>query len=319
MRIACPSCASSYDIADERVGAGRSVRCARCRDVWFAAPDAAKGALEVAAEEANGRESRAPSAPAAAGLEGGEYNWTFALEDHPAGSTANESPTDEAPPPADADTDSFELAPEAPALSAPSIVPDAPPPPAVIEHEHAPAAPRIAAEATTPDADVETFAARRVRSRAKRKRQERRAALPLVIIGLAAVLAGLFAWRKDIVRLAPQTAPLYAAVGLPVNLRGLAFDGVRTTRETSDGVSVLIVEGTIVSVSSRAVEVPRLRFAVRNAAGLEVYAWTSVPPRTVLPPGETVEFRSRLASPPADARDVVVRFFNRRDLVAGLR
>ena len=30
-------------------------------------------------------------------------------------------------------------------------------------------------------------------------------------------------------------------------------------------------------------------------------------------------FRSRLASPPADGHDVQVRFFTRRDAVAGLR
>jgi hypothetical protein len=34
-------------------------------------------------------------------------------------------------------------------------------------------------------------------------------------------------------------------------------------------------------------------------------------------PGERMSFRSRLASPPADSKDVVVRFFSRRDLEAG--
>ena len=36
-------------------------------------------------------------------------------------------------------------------------------------------------------------------------------------------------------------------------------------------------------------------------------------------PGESLAFRSRLASPPPDAREVLVRFFNRRDLVAGIQ
>jgi hypothetical protein len=80
-----------------------------------------------------------------------------------------------------------------------------------------------------------------------------------------------------------------------------------------------VVEGNIASASTRAVEVPRLRFSVRNRSGQEVYAWTALPTRTVLAPGETLPFRSRLASPPPDARDVLVRFFNRRDLVAGLK
>ncbi len=63
----------------------------------------------------------------------------------------------------------------------------------------------------------------------------------------------------------PQTASLYAAIGLPVNLRGLTFADVTTATETHDGVPVLVVEGTIVSASPRIVEVPRLRFSVRNA------------------------------------------------------
>jgi hypothetical protein len=44
-----------------------------------------------------------------------------------------------------------------------------------------------------------------------------------------------------------------------------------------------------------------------------------MPARSVLAPGETLAFRSRLASPPPDTGEVLVRFFNRRDLVAGVK
>ena len=44
-----------------------------------------------------------------------------------------------------------------------------------------------------------------------------------------------------------------------------------------------------------------------------------MPSQPVLEPGETLPFRSRLASPPGEGRDVQVRFFTRRDAVAGLR
>ena len=53
------------------------------------------------------------------------------------------------------------------------------------------------------------------------------------------------------------------------------------------------------------VEVPRLRFAVRNASGNEIYTWTALPAKSVLAPGETLAFRSRLASPPRETHDVV--------------
>jgi hypothetical protein len=165
--------------------------------------------------------------------------------------------------------------------------------------------------------DIETFAARRA---ARRRRRYRLSlpALPTAILALLVLDAALIGWRADVVRAAPQTASLYAAIGLPVNLRGLAFTAVTTAVETGDGVQVLVVEGTIASVSKRMVDVPRLRFSVRNAAGQEIYAWTALPTRNLLTPGETLPFRSRLASPPAEARHVLVRFFNRRDLVAGI-
>jgi len=82
---------------------------------------------------------------------------------------------------------------------------------------------------------------------------------------------------------------------------------------------VLIVEGTIVNVTTRSLEVPRLRFALRNSAGHEVYAWTAQPGKPTLGSGNGLAFRTRLASPPADGRDVIVRFFNRRDVTAGLQ
>ena len=113
-------------------------------------------------------------------------------------------------------------------------------------------------------------------------------------------------------------APLYAAVGLPVNVRGLVFTDVTVETQSQEGVSALLVQGTIVSTASRAVEIPRLRFAARNASGTEIYRWTALPERAVLAPGETLPFQSRLASPPSDTHDVLVRFFTRRELISGI-
>jgi hypothetical protein len=143
--------------------------------------------------------------------------------------------------------------------------------------------------------------------------------LAAIILTLFVINATIIGWRADVVRVLPQTASLFAAIGLPVNLRGLTFANVTSAKETQEEVSVLIVEGTIANTTGAPVEVPRLRLAVRNEGGGEIYAWTALPDRTVLASGETLPFRTRLASPPAEGRDVVVRFFNRRDLAsAGL-
>ena len=91
---------------------------------------------------------------------------------------------------------------------------------------------------------------------------------------------------------------------------------MRISREIEDNVAILIVDGSIVSDASGPVEVPRLRFAARDKAGQEVYTWTMLPERSILQPGEKLAFRSRLAAPPKDAQDVMVRFFTPRDVEA---
>jgi hypothetical protein len=101
---------------------------------------------------------------------------------------------------------------------------------------------------------------------------------------------------------------------MPVNLRGLAFKNVAVSGETDEGVPVMVIIGTMVAVAKEPVRVPPLRYALRSPAGVEVYAWTAQRSRPVLSPGEELPFRTRIASPPPDGRDVQVRFFNRRDL-----
>jgi predicted Zn finger-like uncharacterized protein len=142
--------------------------------------------------------------------------------------------------------------------------------------------------------------------------------LAVAVILVAVVLAAISS-RASIVRMAPNMAGLYAAIGLPVNLRGLEFKDVRTTHEVHDGIPVLVIEGEIVNIAARTVEVPRLRLAVMGEGGQEVYSWTALLPHSVLSAGESLPFRSRLASPPAEGKEVLVRFLNRIDLTANAR
>lgn len=166
--------------------------------------------------------------------------------------------------------------------------------------------------------DIESVAARRARSKRPLLRWPL-SRLPTAILALALLDTILVGWRSDVVRALPQTASFYSMLGLPVNLRGLAFDNVAIATEQHEGVPILVVEGNVVNTARKNEDVPRLKFILRNAAQHEIYSWTAVPVRASLPPGEGVGFRTRLASPPADARDVVVRFVNRRDLLASNR
>jgi predicted Zn finger-like uncharacterized protein len=134
---------------------------------------------------------------------------------------------------------------------------------------------------------------------------------------MGALAVALMVWRADVVRLLPQTAAFYRLVGAEVNLRGLKFKDVKVSSETVEGKPVLVVEGVIVGEAKKPVELPRLRFSVRDAQGAEIYAWNAVLEQPVLNPGEKAWFKSRLASPPPEGRAIDVRFFNKRDIAAG--
>ena len=280
--IVCPSCATSYMVDPASLGpSGRTVRCARCKSTWHAGGPQEKVAGFVAdvIAEAEVNEGIAPPRRQASDDFGAE-------PDAPAAALPQ-------------DTEPGEHA-ELPQGEAPPIVPagtELPPP----------------AHSFQPDDGGEVFVARRARMQERRKVKRRSSKWTAVILVLLGFNVALIGARNEVVRYFPQTASLFAAIGLPVNLRSLSFEDVKITKEERDGVPVLSVEGNIVSVAKRPVEVPRLRFAIRNSSGQEIYAWTAAAPRSILEPGEKIEFRSRLASPPAEAADVMVRFVGAND------
>ena len=155
------------------------------------------------------------------------------------------------------------------------------------------------------------------RSSAK-KRQDRPRLIAVNVI-LASIVIGAISSRSTVVSAVPDLAGLYASVGLPVNLRGLEFSGVRTTREIQDGIPVLVIEGEVANILEYPVELPRLRLSVRGPGNRELYSWTALLQCSMLSDGERISFRSRLASPPAEGREVLVRFLKRSDLTSSER
>jgi hypothetical protein len=134
---------------------------------------------------------------------------------------------------------------------------------------------------------------------------------------MALAVMAIITWRADIVRALPQTAAFFRLTGFGVNLRGLDFDNVKITTEIVGNKPVLVIEGGIIDVARKPVEIPRLRFVVRDAQGTEIYAWNAVLEQPVLNPGDRATFTSRLASPPPEGREIAVRFFQRRDIASG--
>jgi predicted Zn finger-like uncharacterized protein len=294
MHIICPHCTTSYaiDLATLGVG-GRTVRCSRCKEVWLARP-----------EDATDLTAKIP-AMAEAGEAAGDAATQWAAQAREDNSQDQETPVVDSPSisgdwPVSADG---EASPQTGEIDWPSIA----------RHDAHGAH------------DAEAAGRRRqlrLRNLLKLPSFLRAPGKPLVSLttacaAMGALVLALLIWRVDVVRLLPQTATFYKMVGLDVNLRGLVFKDVKVTTETVEGKPVLVIEGVIVGELRQPVELPRLRFSVRDAQGAEIYAWNAVLEQAVLKPGEKAWFKSRLASPPPEGRNVDVRFFNRRDIAAG--
>jgi hypothetical protein len=137
--------------------------------------------------------------------------------------------------------------------------------------------------------------------------------LQIVILGLAIADAAIIGLRAEVVRAMPQTATFYARLGLPVNVRGLWFDRVAATTEWRDGTPVLVINGEISNHTSNAEQVPPLHLVAQNSDHQQTYSWATPPARQALAPGETMPFRSEVALPPPDTREIMVRFVDHDD------
>jgi predicted Zn finger-like uncharacterized protein len=284
MHIVCPHCATSYAIHPANLGAsGRTVRCSRCKETWLARPEDV--IIESVATVSAMAEAGRPSQDALAA------EW----EAFGADETDTQPPVVDSPPIADDwGTDGSSAEPDWPS--------------AVRNEEHGPSSRR----------QRQPWFRRMFRPWIPFKgARQSLVNLPTACAAMGALIVALLVWRADMVRLMPQTAGFYKMVGLDVNLRGLSFKDVKVSTETVEGKQVLVIEGAVVSDTRKTVDLPRLRFSVRDAQGAEIYAWNTVLEQSLLRPGERIQFKSRLASPPAEGRNIDIRFFNRRDIAGG--
>jgi predicted Zn finger-like uncharacterized protein len=130
-----------------------------------------------------------------------------------------------------------------------------------------------------------------------------------LIVVVLLIAAAAVRYRQDIAVIWPQSAGVYSTLGLHVNASGIDFRQVDYRRETEDGQVVLAVSGVIVNAGSRELPVPQtVRVTLSDASEHELYHWTFKPNAAVLRPGQSVPFLTRLASPPAAARHLEVRF-----------
>jgi predicted Zn finger-like uncharacterized protein len=334
MLIVCPSCASGYSIDDEKIGlSGRTVRCASCRTDFFvtladdrtAELEASALAQKIRAEMVQPEAQATDAAPA--------LRETLPPDDV----TPTSLSTDEAPPAETgaADGDGEAALPDGQETEPPVPVEDKPvdeaphpgseavaPPPVPVTgwRRFLPRFKRAPGKGAKPKAKgarrgqpVPGRAASKSKASARggdhRKGMVRRLAGPagLGLTGLA-LIVGLVLQREAVVRHVPSSAPLYAALGLKVNIKGLVFEDIASTAFREGEARFLVVEGMVRNVRNEASPVPLIEVSVRGEDGRTLYSWTAEPPRSTLPAGEALHFRTRLATPPEAGRAVAVRF-----------
>jgi hypothetical protein len=130
----------------------------------------------------------------------------------------------------------------------------------------------------------------------------------LILLLLAALGWTAVQYRQTVVRLWPASERVYAAVGLPVNLTGIAIRNVNLRQQVEDGMPILFVSGTVVNVSNRDQPVPQLRAILFDDSRRELYRWTFDAGIPSLSAGASKDFRVPLQNPPPDAREVNVSF-----------
>ena len=214
MLIVCPNCATSYQVEPSSLGAaGRSVRCARCQNHvvhppspgrWPPSTRRLSRRRRLLAAEADPAEPSAPlpgrgrgAGPASPVVEERQH-----LPETRPGRVRHTAYRGGRPPASRLDPTTTSTTRASPLPSTTDW--------RRAEHDGARGRPPTR---TLPE-DIETFAARRLRQKAARRRAHwPLPGLPTAILALVALNAALIGWRADVVRILPQTASLYAAIG----------------------------------------------------------------------------------------------------------
>jgi predicted Zn finger-like uncharacterized protein len=127
---------------------------------------------------------------------------------------------------------------------------------------------------------------------------------------VAAVLAiswGAYHYRRAVMESWPQSASLYAALGLKAD-QALAFADCRFRETVENGRPVLEITGRIVNRTDKTVAVPKIRAVLSDDAYRSLFGWTFAPDGLTVEPGQSTRFAYRLSSPPQAARHLDLHF-----------
>lgn len=282
--LTCPACATRYKSSADSLGPnGRTVRCAKCGEVWFQpAPDlvphseATADALALRDNESDARSDADASGARPASV--------TSVPSAPEPDPAPVAPSRETAG-GDVPQDAVPSAPKAP------IAPDAPSIP------------------DTPSADVV------MRDRADQIKLARRKRtilfiwlVPLIIVLLAAIIA--WTQRQAIVNRIPQMATLYQAIGADVRVGGLKLDPPTARMMVSDGVPIIRIDSVLHNLTKETLPVPLIELTLHDKSGQSLAQWYVEPSETEIAAKSEIAISTDYAEPPENAIGVRYRLMN---------
>lgn len=287
MIITCPNCQTRYQVAEKAIGsAGRKVMCANCNQAWKAVPEPDP---EPRPKPKLVPETKKPAADP-------EDDTLFDAEDEEALDRIFNEEAEKTAPKGDLPSDEEDGAEgDDDSIDAPAKKPK----------KNRRAKDNIVAETSRQMAMKlrQSQLAQRLPI-GRIRRQARYAGLVLLI----AIVAGGLYFRTEIVRMVPDLAGVYAAVGLNINVVGLEFRNMQTLRALADGEDTMVVTANIRNVTGRQIRIPSVVVSILNADELVLYQWSALPLTRVIGPGSQVEFETELTAPPVGASAVKLAF-----------
>ena len=131
--------------------------------------------------------------------------------------------------------------------------------------------------------------------------------LGIVVLVLSVGWATL-AFRPILTAYWPQSASLYATIGIKPDIAALKFSDVGYRAAIADGQPILTVSGRLVNDGGKEQSVPLIRAALIDAGRREVYHWTFAPKVLTLAPGQSTQFVTKVSSPPSAAKNLELHF-----------
>lgn len=313
MIITCPECGTKFSIADDVLGErGRKVRCFKCGATWHQMPEGAETTSmpPLAAEpmEPPPQAVRPPAPPLMPPTPTVDESG-LPLESEPRVEDAP-LPVPEPLPGLPMDSETIEPSP-VPDVEIPKEDEDLKDPEAFAPM---PAGGPIGSNTVDVDDLLGSSAEDIHKVLAKRVVQEKESGgwgkVLFLLVVLAAVGAGLWFGRIQVVQRVPAAARIYKALGLPVEVlgQGLEFRSVTSEMVKDGSTPVLQVRGVIVNIVDKDCPVPLLRLALFDTNGGVVQQTFAKARKEFLAGGTQIGFQIRVENPSSAAVRYEVTF-----------